>query len=84
MFNPTLSLSSISVGYESLAASGSLLALGIVIKDFIDKKEYLYDYIFFVSGVNYSQKIQNFDSKKFNEMMEINFINYIVLMNLYG
>ena len=34
--NPTLSLSSMSIGYESLAASGSLLAIGIVIKDLIE------------------------------------------------
>jgi len=39
LFNPTLSLSSIAVGYESLAASGSLLAFGIIIKDFVDKNE---------------------------------------------
>jgi len=37
LFNPTLSLSSISVGYESLAASGSLLVLGIIINDFVEK-----------------------------------------------
>ena len=37
ILNPTLSLSSIAVGYESLAASGFLLALSLIIKDFIDK-----------------------------------------------
>ena len=37
LFNPTLSLSSIAVGYESLAASGYLLAMGIIIKDCINK-----------------------------------------------
>ena len=36
-FNPTLSLSSIAVGYESLTASGSLLCAGLVIKSFIEK-----------------------------------------------
>jgi hypothetical protein len=39
LFNPTLSLSSIAVGYESLAASGSLLILGIVIKDLVEKND---------------------------------------------
>jgi hypothetical protein len=39
LFNPTLSLSSIAVGYESLAASGSLLILGIIIKDLIEKND---------------------------------------------
>ena len=39
LFNPTLSLSSIAVGYESLAASGSLLILGIIIKDLVEKND---------------------------------------------
>jgi len=39
LFNPTLTLSSIAVGYESLAASGSLLTLGIIIKDFVEKND---------------------------------------------
>lgn len=38
LFNPTLSLSSIAVGYESLTASGLLLCVGIVIKSFIEKE----------------------------------------------
>jgi hypothetical protein len=37
ILNPTLSLSSISVGYESLTASGFLVATGLIIKDFIEK-----------------------------------------------
>ena len=37
LFNPTLSLSSISVGYESLTASGLLLCVGLVIKSFVEK-----------------------------------------------
>ena len=37
LFNPTLSLSSIVVGYESLTASGLLLCVGLVIKSFITK-----------------------------------------------
>ena len=37
--NPTLALSSIVIGYESLTASGFLLAIGIIIKDFVEKNE---------------------------------------------
>jgi len=37
ILNPTLSLSSLSVGYESLTASGFLIAAGLIIKDFIEK-----------------------------------------------
>jgi hypothetical protein len=37
LFNPTLSLSSIAVGYESLTASGLLLCVGLVVKSFIEK-----------------------------------------------
>jgi hypothetical protein len=39
IFNPTLSLSSIAVGYESITASGILLVVGLIIKDFIEKDE---------------------------------------------
>ena len=39
LFNPTLSLSSIVIGYESLAASGSLVVIGIIIKDLIEREE---------------------------------------------
>ena len=39
LFNPTLSLSSIVIGYESLAASGSLLVTGIIIKDLIENQD---------------------------------------------
>jgi len=37
ILNPTLSLSSIVVGYETLTASGFLIAVGLIIKDFIEK-----------------------------------------------
>ena len=37
--NPTLALSSIVIGYESLTASGFLLAIGIIIKDIVEKNE---------------------------------------------
>ena len=39
LFNPTLSLSSLAVGYESLTASGLIIALAIVVKDFVEKNE---------------------------------------------
>ena len=41
LFNPTLSLSSIAVGYESLTASGLLICVGLIIRSFLvrdDKK----------------------------------------------
>jgi hypothetical protein len=37
LFNPTLSLSSIAVGYESLTVSGLLLCVGLVIRSFVEK-----------------------------------------------
>jgi hypothetical protein len=37
--NPTLSMSSIVIGYESLTASGFLLILGLIIKDFVEKNQ---------------------------------------------
>jgi hypothetical protein len=37
LFSPTLSLSSIAVGYESLTASGLLLCVGLVIRSFVEK-----------------------------------------------
>ena len=39
LLNPTLSLSSLTVGYESLAASGFLITLALVIQDLIEKNE---------------------------------------------
>ena len=39
ILNPTLSLSSIAIGYESLTASGFLIATGLIIKDFIEKDD---------------------------------------------
>jgi len=39
LLNPTLSLSSIAVGYESLTASGYLIVVGLIIKDFIQKDD---------------------------------------------
>ncbi len=37
LLNPTLSLSSIAVGYESISASGLLLCVGLVIRSFVEK-----------------------------------------------
>ena len=39
IFNPTLSLSSIAVGYESFTASGILIVVGLIINDFIEKDD---------------------------------------------
>jgi len=39
IFNPTLSLSSIAVGYESFTASGILIVVGLIVKDFIEKDD---------------------------------------------
>jgi hypothetical protein len=39
LFNPTLSLSSIAVGYESLTTSGLLLCVGLMIRSFILKND---------------------------------------------
>lgn len=39
IFNPTLSLISIWIGYESFTASGLLIASGFIIKDFVEKSD---------------------------------------------
>jgi hypothetical protein len=39
LLNPTLSLSSIVIGYESMVASGILLSLGLILRSLIAKKE---------------------------------------------
>jgi hypothetical protein len=39
LLNPTLSLSSITTGYESLTASGYLIVVGLIIKDFVKKDD---------------------------------------------
>jgi len=39
LLNPTLSLSSLVVGYESLAASGFLLSAALIVQDLIEKNE---------------------------------------------
>jgi hypothetical protein len=39
LLNPTLSLSSVAVGYESMCSSGILISTALIIKDFIEKKD---------------------------------------------
>ena len=39
LLNPTLTLSSIAIGYESLTASGFLLTLALIIKDLLEKND---------------------------------------------
>jgi hypothetical protein len=39
LLNPTLSLSSLAIGYESLTGSGFLFAIALIIKDLIDKND---------------------------------------------
>jgi hypothetical protein len=39
LLNPTLSLSSIAVGYETPAAAGYLIVAGLIIKDFVQKND---------------------------------------------
>ena len=52
IFNPTLSLSSITLGYESLTASGFLIATGLIIRDFVEKNDKkLKIYILINSGI---------------------------------
>jgi hypothetical protein len=52
LFNPTLSLSSIATGYESLTASGYLIVAGIIIKDLVQKNEQkLFKYLLISSAI---------------------------------
>ena len=52
LFNPTLSLSSIAVGYESIAASGYLIVAALIIKDFVQKDDKkLLSYVSITSGI---------------------------------
>jgi hypothetical protein len=39
IFNPTLSLNSIAIGYESFTASGFLIVVGLIIKDFTERND---------------------------------------------
>ena len=52
LFNPTLSLSSLAVGYETPAAAGYLIAAGLIIKDFVQKDDKkLLTYVAITSGI---------------------------------
>jgi hypothetical protein len=52
LLNPTLSLSSIAVGYESPAAAGYLIVVGLIIKDFVQKDDKkLLSYVAIASGI---------------------------------
>jgi hypothetical protein len=52
LFNPTLSLSSIAVGYESIAAAGYLIVAGLIIKDLVQKDDKkLVFYLAITSGI---------------------------------
>jgi hypothetical protein len=53
LFNPTLSLSSIAVGYESLTASGLLLCVGLLIRSFIAKNDKKFIKCLIVSSIIY-------------------------------
>ena len=53
LFNPTLSLSSIAVGYESLTSSGLLLCVGLVIRSFIAKDDKKFLKYLIISSVIY-------------------------------
>jgi hypothetical protein len=39
ILNPTLTLSSIAIGYESFTASGFLISIGLITKDLLDKND---------------------------------------------
>ena len=51
IFNPTLSLISIWIGYESLTASGLLIASGFIIKDFVEKSDKKFIMYLLISSV---------------------------------
>jgi hypothetical protein len=53
MFNPTLSLSSLAVGYESFTASGFLLAAAIIVKDFVEKNNSKLKLYVFINALIY-------------------------------
>ena len=53
LLNPTLSLSSIAVGYESLTASGLLLSVGLVTRSFVAKDDKKFIKYLIISSVIY-------------------------------
>ena len=54
IFNPTLSLSSLVLGYESLTASGFILCLAIIVKDIIEKNDKNFNKYLFASSLIFS------------------------------
>ena len=50
-FNPTLTLSSVAVGYESLTSSGFLIVMALIVKDFIDKNDKKFFQHLFISSI---------------------------------
>jgi hypothetical protein len=42
LLNPTLSLSSLAIGYESFTASGFLFAISLIIKDLVEKNDKIF------------------------------------------
>ena len=51
LFNPTLSLNSISIGYESFTASGLLIVVALIVKDFIEKDDKKFLWYLVISSV---------------------------------
>jgi len=54
LFNPTLSLSSIAIGYESLTASGILICIGLAIKSFVIRNHKKFVRYLFISSLIFS------------------------------
>ena len=50
ILNPTLSLYSIIVGYESFTASGYLLVFALIIKDFVEKNDKRFNHYLLISS----------------------------------
>jgi len=53
LLNPTLSLSSITIGYESLAASAIMISIALIIKDFNHNQTKSFPFLFLLSSLVY-------------------------------
>jgi hypothetical protein len=51
LVNPTLTLSSIAIGYESLTASGFLLTSALILKDFLEKNDKNLNIYFLINSI---------------------------------
>ena len=51
IFNPTLSLTSIIIGYESLTASGYLIVFALIMKDFVEKNDKNFNKLLIISSL---------------------------------